>query len=469
MPIPIISVGQMREWENATWKSGQTEAEVIRRVGKAVAEMAIRLTKPGELIIVLAGRGHNGADARNALEQLEERRIDVLQVHDPKEDFEELETLLKLRPALIIDGLFGIGINRPLDASWIRFIERINEFQLPVLAVDLPSGLNADTGEPQGAAVKAMLTLTVGAPKIGMLKRCAWPYVGRLEVATHIGLIPCPFKTETNWTASEDFAGFPPLRSAASHKGTFGHLAMVAGSLGYHGAAVLAARAAQRARPGLITLFPHEPAYLPCAAQLQAVMAQPWSSEKLPANFDALLAGPGLAAADVPETLKQQIRELWKTSQMPMIVDASALQWLPSGPTPSESIRVITPHPGEAARLLEKSAEEIQADRAAALRELSKQFGNCWIVLKGHQTLIGRSTGDLFVNSSGNPALAQGGSGDALGGFLAGLLAQKQLQTDPLQTIRYAVWQHGATADQLQRTRPNWVVEDLVEALGSGA
>ena len=99
MPIPIISVGQMREWENATWKSGQTEAEVIRRVGKAVAEMAIRLTKPGELIIVLAGRGHNGADARNALEQLEERRIDVLQVHDPEEDFEELETLLKLRPA----------------------------------------------------------------------------------------------------------------------------------------------------------------------------------------------------------------------------------------------------------------------------------------------------------------------------------------------------------------------------------
>ncbi|HEY9508735.1 MAG TPA: NAD(P)H-hydrate dehydratase [Verrucomicrobiae bacterium] len=467
MPIPIISVGQMREWENATWKSGQTEAEVIRRVGKAVAEMAIRLTKPGELIIVLAGRGHNGADARNALEQLEERRIDVLQVHDPEEDFEELETLLKLRPALIIDGLFGIGINRPLDAAWIRFIERINGFQLPVLAVDLPSGLNADTGEPQGAAVKAMLTLTVGAPKIGMLKKCAWPYVGRLEVATHIGLIPCPFKTETNWTAPEDFAGLPQLRSAASHKGTFGHLAIVAGSLGYHGAAVLAARAAQRARPGLITLFPHEPAYLPCAAQLQAVMAQPWSPEKLPGEFDALLAGPGLAAADVPETLKQQIRELWKTSQTPMIVDASALQWLPSGPTPSDSIRVITPHPGEAARLLEKSAEEIQADRAAALRELSNKFGNCWIVLKGHQTLIGRSTGELFVNSSGNPALAQGGSGDALGGYLAGLLVQKQLQTDPLQTIRYAVWQHGATADLLQRTRPNWVVEDLVEALGS--
>jgi hypothetical protein len=146
------------------------------------------------LIIVLAGRGHNGADARNALEQLEERRIDVLQVHDPKNDFEELETLLKLRPALIIDGLFGIGINRPLDAAWIRFIERINAFQLPVLAVDLPSGLNADTGEPQGAAIKAMVTLTVGAPKSGLLRQCAWPYVGRLEVATHIGLIPCPFK-----------------------------------------------------------------------------------------------------------------------------------------------------------------------------------------------------------------------------------------------------------------------------------
>lgn len=468
MPMPVISIAQMREWENATWKNGQTEAEVIRRVGQAVAELAVRLTRPSELIIVLAGRGHNGADARNALEQLEERCIDVLQVHDPENDFAELEILLQLRPALIIDGLFGIGINRPLDSKWVRFIERINEAKLRVLAVDVPSGLNADTGEPEGAAIEATVTLTVGAPKTGLLKQTAWRYVGRLEVTKDVGLVPCPFQVDENWTGAEDFSGFPAPRAVATHKGTFGHLAILAGSLGFHGAAVLAARAAQRARPGLITLFPHDSAYASCAAQLQAVMVQPWTSQcELPGDFSALLAGPGLAAPEISDEMKQKVRRLWQTADVPMIVDASALSWLAPGAIPAQAIRVITPHPGEAARLLKKTAAEIQTNRPAAVRELSKQFGDCWVVLKGHQTLVGRSTGELFVNSSGNPNLAQGGSGDALGGFLAGLLAQATLQSDPLRTIRYAVWQHGATADMLEGTKRNWIIEDLVEALGS--
>jgi NAD(P)H-hydrate epimerase len=109
----------------------------------------------------------------------------------------------------------------------------------------------------------------------------------------------------------------------------------------------------------------------------------------------------------------------------------------------------------------------VQANRLNALRNVSRRFGNAWVVLKGHQTLIGRSSGDVYVNSSGNPHLAQGGSGDVLAGYLAGLLAQPGLRADPLQTIRYAVWQHGAAADRLQATRPNWVVEDLVEAIGA--
>lgn len=467
MPMPVISIAQMRDWEKATWKSGQTEAEVIRRVGRAVAEKAIELTSPSALIIVLAGRGHNGADARNVLEQLEERRIDVLQVRDPEEDFAELETLLQLRPALVIDGLFGIGINRPLDAKWIRFIQRINAAKLQVLSVDVPSGLDADTGKPQGAAIEAALTLTVGAPKIGLLKQSAWPYVGRLEVSNDVGLIPCPFKSDFNWTVGEDFSEFPSARPVASHKGTFGHLAIVAGSLGYHGAAVLAARAAQRARPGLITLLPHESAFASCAAQLQAVMVQPWNAKlELPGEFDAILAGSGLASATVSEDLKQSIRRLWQTAEIPVIVDASALSWIAPGETPTNAIRVLTPHPGEAARLLKKTTDEVQANRPEALRELSRQFGNCWVVLKGHQTLVGRSTGELFVNSSGNPNLAQGGSGDVLGGYLAGFLAQQALRADPLKAIRHAVWQHGAAADALQNRRPNWVIEDLAEALG---
>ena len=135
--------------------------------------------------------------------------------------------------------------------------------------------------------------------------------------------------------------------------------------------------------------------------------------------------------------------------------------------TPSKNaIRVVTPHPGEAARMLGKTVNEVQANRPRALREISTRFGNCWVVLKGHQTLVGRSTGEIFVNSSGNPHLAQGGSGDVLAGFIAGLLAQPALQGDVGKTLRFAVWQHGAAADALQATRTNWVVEDLVAEIG---
>jgi ADP-dependent NAD(P)H-hydrate dehydratase / NAD(P)H-hydrate epimerase len=467
MPVPVISLAQMREWESATWKTGQTEVEVIRRAGQAIATLALRLTQRDDFILVLAGKGNNGADAHSTIGFLNQRRVTVLEVRDPEHALSELEQLLGLHPALVIDGLFGIGLNRPLDLKWIQLIERVNTANLRVLAVDVPSGLNSETGEPQGAAIQAALTLTVGAPKSGLLQASAWPCVGRLEVANEVGLIPCPFTAEFNWTLPDDFAGFPPARPVAGHKGTFGHLAILAGSHGYHGAAVLTARAAQRAQPGLITLFPHETAYSACAAQLQAVMVQPWSeSLEFPGDFSALLAGPGLASPDIAEGLKQSVRRLWRTASVPMVVDASALGWLAPGPVAEDFIRVITPHPGEAARLLKKTSAEVQNNRLQSLRELSRQFGNCWVVLKGHQTLVGRSSGQVFVNSSGNPYLAQGGSGDVLAGYLAGLLAQRSLQQDAFKTIRYAVWQHGATADALQIRKPNWIIEDLVEALG---
>jgi hydroxyethylthiazole kinase-like uncharacterized protein yjeF len=470
MPVPVISVAQMREWEKATWAGGESEAEVIRRVGRAIAEHAMQLTRPHDFILVLAGRGNNGADARSCLEHLDERRADLLDMKDPESDFAELGALLLLRPALIIDGLFGIGLNRPLEPAWIKFIQCINAAKLPVLATDVPSGLNADNGEPQGAAIEAAVTLTVGAPKIGMLQQSAWPHVGRLEVATDVGLGPCPHTGDLHWTLPQDFSRFPPTRPVAGHKGTFGHAGLIAGSVGYHGAAVLAARGAQRARPGLITLLTHEAAYLPAAAQLQSVMTQPWSPDvDLPGEFSALLVGPGLASPNVPKELKEATARAWEVLTIPMIVDASALDWLERGAAPKNAVRVITPHPGEAARLLNKTTAQVQANRPQALRELSQRFGNCWVVLKGHQTLVGRNAGEMFVNSSGNPFLAQGGSGDVLGGFLTGLLAQPALQADPLITIRYAVWQHGATADLLQITRPNWVVEDLVGALRTGS
>jgi NAD(P)H-hydrate epimerase len=468
MPVPVISIAQMRDWEQATWAAGQTEAEVIRRVGQCVARRALQLTQPEDLIVILAGKGHNGEDARCAREHLADRRVEVLDMTGTAADLSKLDALLALCPALVVDGLFGIGLNRPLGPEWVGFIEHVNAARLPVLAVDVPSGLNCDTGEPQGAAIAASVTLTVGAPKTGLLREAAWPFVGRLEVAGDVGLAPCPHQSEVQWTLPEDFTGYPPSREAATHKGSYGHLAIVAGSPGFHGAAVLAARGAQRAQPGLITLHTLEAVYPAVAPQLQAVMVSAWLPQgKLPSLYDTVLLGPGLAAAEMPDHMKLQTRHLWRDSLTPVVADASALDWLPPDAVPRNALRVMTPHPGEAARLLRTTPQHVQANRLNALRNVSRRFGDAWVVLKGHQTLIGRSSGEVYVNPSGNPHLAQGGSGDVLAGYLAGLLAQPALRADPLKTIRYAVWQHGAAADRLQAMRPNWVTEDLVEAVGA--
>ena len=468
MPIPVISTAQMREWEAATWATGQTEAEVIRRVGKRIARRARKLTRAGDTILFLIGKGHNGDDARAAAKQLDGRRAEVLEMFLPDTDLLPLESALAEKPALIVDGLFGIGLNRPLSEPWQKIISTINASKIPVLAVDVPSGLNADSGETFGATIEATVTLTVGAPKTGLLAPAAWPFVGRLEVAEDVGLIPCPLQSELTWTQPADFEFFPPPRPVAGNKGDFGHVAIVAGSFGFHGAAVLATRGAQRAQPGLATVFTQDNVFHPVAAQLHSAMVNLWKPEmKLPEKTSALLVGPGLAAPEIFDALRKFTRHLWRAAEFPLVVDASALDFLATDPFQKNFIRVLTPHPGEAARLLKSSAANVQANRVAALRELSQKYGDCWVVLKGHQTLVGRSEGKIFANGSGNPQLAQGGSGDLLAGFIAGLLAQPALQADVEKTLRYAVWQHGAAADKLTATRNNWTVEDLAAELGN--
>jgi ADP-dependent NAD(P)H-hydrate dehydratase / NAD(P)H-hydrate epimerase len=470
MPIPVLNLTQMRAWEKSTWATGQREAEVIKRVGKRIARRARKLTRTGDTIVILAGKGHNGDDARATKAHLDERKVKFLELLLPAGDLLKVEMALREKPALVIDGIFGIGLNRPLAEAWQKIIAAVNASKIPVLAVDVPSGLNAETGETFGAAIEAAVTLTVGAPKIGMLAQAAWPYVGRLEVADDVGLVPCSAKSELNWTLAEDFENFPPARMVAGHKGTFGHTVIIAGSFGYHGAGVLTAHGAQRAQPGLVTLFTQPEVYAPVAAQLAAAMVNVWTPEiKLPENASAILIGPGLAAKKDSAELKNFTRQLWRESKAPLIVDASALDFLAAENFPENAIRVLTPHPGEAARLLETTAEKIQANRVQSLRDLSKKFGGAWIVLKGSQTLVGRSEGDIFVNPSGNPQLAQGGSGDLLGGFITGLLAQPALQTDAGKTIRHAVWQHGAAADKLQAARTNWTIEDLAAEIGNVA
>jgi ADP-dependent NAD(P)H-hydrate dehydratase / NAD(P)H-hydrate epimerase len=467
--IPVISVEQMREWEKATWAAGMTEHEVIQQVGRLLAQRILKLTRPGDAVWILAGKGHNGDDARAAQPHLPDRHVLLMNVDDPRQALAEFSQRLQTHGIRsgrwIVDALFGIGLNRPLNEDWCKLIDSINGSRIPIFAVDVPSGLSADTGEIKGAAIKAALTLTLGAPKRGLLE--APDFTGRLEVAPEIGLVPCAFEADLNWTAARDFAGLPPRRASIGNKGDFGHVAIVAGSLGYHGAAILTAHGAQRAQPGLVTVFPQAAVYGPVAAQLQSAMVHPWrAGTPLPKNCSSILFGPGLAAEDLSDELKEDLRKLWRDSPIAVVVDASALDWLERGPVATEAIRVITPHPGEAGRLLGSSAKEVQAGRLEAMRTSSKLFGNCWVILKGQQTLVGRAAGEVFVNSSGNPHLAQGGSGDMLGGYVAGLLAQPAWRQDPLLTLRYAVWQHGAAADHLEENQANWTIEDLGQWLG---
>lgn len=471
MPEPILSVARMRDRESRTWAAGVAPSSVIQRAGMAVASTALGMTRPGASVLVLAGRGHNGDDAEVASGHLTGREVTFLRLTE-SEGFARAHAWLERHrgcwDALVVDGLFGIGLNRPLEGVWAGLVEGVNGSGVPVLAVDVPSGLDADTGRPLGIAVKAARTLTLGSVKGGLVADSAAPWVGRLELASDIGLVAEEGSANCWWTEARDFAGYPPRRLESAHKGTFGHVVVVAGSAGYHGAAVLAARGALRARPGLVSVVTDERCYVPVASSMQSPMVRAWGGERWDGEgVTAVVAGPGLAAGSLSPAWRMELVRLWREATCPVVVDASALGWLESGGT-CAGLRVVTPHPGEAGRLLGLGAAEVQADRMRALEALVSRWPGTqlWVVLKGRHTLVGASGQGIWVNSSGNPGLAQGGSGDVLAGYLGGLLAQPGLARDAGRALRHGVWRHGAVADALEATGEAWTSEDLAAAMG---
>lgn len=452
----------MRRWEADSWKAGRVEAEVIAAVGRCLSERLSNLIPRGQPILILAGKGNNGADAKALLSELALPEATLLYVEQPERDLPALDAALSGRPGWIVDGLFGVGLNRPLDEAWIAVIGRINASGARIVSIDLPSGLDGDTGHPLGAAARAELTLAVGAPKAGLLQTHAAEFVGRLEVAHDIGLLPPPETSGPFWHDGWGETRYPPRLPDSHHKGTGGHLAILAGSAGCHGAAVLAARGAGRARPGLITVYCDEPTRIPIASQLQAQMVHAGRpSQSQLARHSAILVGPGLVEPADLRAWRGLARTLWNSSPLPVVVDASSLAWLQPGPVESLAPRVITPHPGEAARMLGCDIAAIQANRQESARELSRQFGGCLVALKGRHTVVGSASGPLSVNGSGNPALGQGGSGDILAGFLAGFLARPELAKDPARAARHAVWRHGQAADELEAAGDNWTIDQL--------
>lgn len=472
--LPVLTPAGMRAWERASWAAGVREADVIARVGAEVARAARRMAPRGP-VLLLAGKGHNGDDVRAALPHLLPGDTTLLEVNDPAQAMGPLQAALEARPALVVDGLFGIGLNRPLSPDWKAMVEALNASGVRVLAVDVPSGLNASDGSPWGAVVRAEETLTVGAPKLGMISGDASRHVGRIRVTGDVGLVDRAAAgipeddIAGEWGRPGDFEGWPQPRRVDGHKGSHGHVLVVAGGVGYHGAAVLALRGALRANPGLVTAWTHPSAYLPVASQVASAMVQAWEpAREVPDGVTCVVVGPGLAGPGVEPWWAERVRAWWSQAGVAMVADASALDWLPKRPVGPGKVRVLTPHPGEAGRLLGCAATHVQADRAGALRRLATDFDGAWVVLKGHATLVGRSGLKPWWNSTGNPWLAQGGSGDVLAGFMGGLLAQPSLASDPGRVVRAAVLEHGAAADRLLADGPGWTTEDLAREVGRG-
>ncbi len=391
------------------------------------------------LVLASSPGGRQSAEARANHELLLESGIEVL-----GRDEKDAATLLG-RCDLIVDALFGVGLTRPLEGGTAELIRALGAADLPVVAVDLPSGMSGDSGRALGVALRADLVITLGLPKLGLVVQ---PPGAPVEVVD-IGLPAASIARAgiRQWLVTRALARrLLPARPPGGHKGTFGHVLVVGGSAGKTGAVALASEGALRSGAGLVTAA--LPAALAAGGELRveamsiALESGPGSARQVLEALrerDALVIGPGLG----PDA--GLVREILAGCACPAVVDADGLNALggdPAGIRPDAG-RVLTPHPGEAARLLGCRTPEVQADRPAAARALAARSGAV-AVLKGSRTLIAAPDGALWVNPTGGPGLATGGTGDVLAGCIGGLLAQG---CAPLDAARLGVWLHGVAGD----------------------
>ncbi|MBM4295010.1 MAG: NAD(P)H-hydrate dehydratase [Deltaproteobacteria bacterium] len=487
--MKLVTAAQMRELDRRAIEDvGLPSLVLMENAGRTTYQILRRefphLAGP---VAVLAGRGNNGGDgfvvarylanagesvavfllgrrdqvqgdARVNLEILTRQGVEVIEILDESHLNPVVHRLAW--SGLIVDALLGTGLNSPVAGLMAALIEKVNHLRPPVLAVDIPSGLSADTGEVMGVAVRAKVTATYGWPKIGQVAPSGRDYVGRLW-QVDISIPPnLPQDLAVELVEAGEMRRLLPPRPFGSHKGAFGHLAVLAGSQGKTGAAAMTADGALRAGAGLVTLgIPAslndilevkltEAMTLPLpeaeGARALGLQAMPAIRQFL-ADKTAAALGPGLGTHE--ETC-EVVRQLTRDLPLPLVIDADGLnalapdpQWLQDAPGP----RILTPHPGEMARLTGAPVRDIQADRLQAAREAAARYGAV-LVLKGAQTVVADPEGRVSLNPTGNPALASGGTGDVLTGLIGGFLAQKMI---PWDAARLGVYLHGLAADYL--------------------
>ena len=470
-PHPLYTVAELRQIEGLA-QGALPPRTLMQRAGRAAADHALHLlsTHPSPAVLLLAGPGNNGGDAFEMAAHLAEAGCEVSVMFageaaalpdDAAQAFRQAgrdggihviapnaETIAASDWALAVDGLFGIGLSRAIQAPARALIEAVNALHCPVLALDVPSGLQADTGAviggKEGIAVRATHTITFIGDKPGLHTGEGRDHAGEVlvdELMIDRALF-CPSRLELNGIALFGAALKPRLQN--SHKGSYGDVIVLGGAGGTVGAAILAARAAAKCGAGRVFVASPDAALAYDDAQPELMCRD---ARQMDFDKGVIAAGPGLGISrEAHDLLNRAI-----ASSLPLLLDADALNLIAAESRLQHKLQtrraptVMTPHPLEAARLLGASASDVQADRIAAARLLASRF-NATAVLKGSGTVIAQADAHAVVNPTGNPALATAGSGDVLSGVCAALLAQGW----PADAAACgAVWLHGRAADDL--------------------
>ena len=454
-PQAILGQAAVRALEQ---RYGDLQPPLMERAGGAAARLAGQLLAgSGRRPLVLAGPGNNGGDAFVAARLLKAQGLDPYLAFAGDADSlpadaaaaharwlasggVDHQEIAAGDYGLAIDGLFGIGLKRPLQGRYADWVAQINALPCPILALDIPSGLDADSGAAPGPVVRASHTLSFIALKPGLLTLDGPDHCGDIQV-DDLGLDLAAVTDCGHTVAPSLFAAALRPRRRNSHKGSYGSAGIVGGANGMTGAALLAGRAALHLGAGKVYVGLLE-ALAVDPAQAELMLRDP---QEVLALATCLALGPGLG--DTPAAL--QLLRLALRSELPLLLDADALNLLAAHPVLQQQLarrqgaNLLTPHPAEAARLLGTGTDTVQADRVATARTLARRY-NAAVVLKGCGSVVALADGRWFINRSGNPGLASAGSGDVLTGMAAALLAQGLSAESALLA---AVHFHGAAAD----------------------
>ncbi len=494
----VATAAQMREMDRVTIHERAVPGiTLMERAGHGAYQVACGLVRPGGRVSVLCGRGNNGGDGFVIARLLNAGgcRVEVFLACEPSDvrgdaaqaleameatglrtTAASLEALGERLPQcdLVVDALLGTGTAGEIREPYAGLIQAMADARTPVLAVDIPSGLHADTGQPLGPVAPAVATATFGLPKLGLLQHPGCRLAGQV-VVVDIGIPPDVLESAPAFLLKADeVAGWLPRRSGDAHKGDSGRILIVASSTGLTGAACIAARAACRGGSGLVTVA--VPADLAPSIEARSLesMTLPLracrgliSEEAAPEilghaqGCDAVAIGPGLGRS--PGALSA-VRRLLSQIAVPMVLDADGLHALRGAEVDVAGPLVLTPHPGEMAAILGVAIDEVQRDRVGAAQEAARRF-EAVAVLKGARTVVADPEGRVAINPTGNAGMASGGMGDALTGVVTSLLGQGM---ETFEAACAGAFLHGLAGDYAAQSVGGEVgilASDLIEAL----